>query len=87
MTDLPGGGAPETGAMVRSVEAKAGWTAAVAKALYRNFHTIDRRTAAFAESGPKALVSEQSGGPPGQKAEVRGSDDVGPGRDLTQGER
>ena len=39
-----------------------GWTAAVAEALGRDAHTIDRWAAVFAEGGPEALVFEQTGG-------------------------
>ena len=49
-----------------------GWTAAaVAQALERDAHTIGQWARAFAEGGPKALVFEQSGGPPALDVEQR----------------
>ena len=42
-----------------------GWTAAAtAEMLERDPHTIGRWASAFGEGGPRALIFEQTGGPP-----------------------
>ena len=53
-----------------------GWRAsATAAALERDPHTIGRWAAAFGEGGPRALIFEQTGGPPAlgeaQREELR----------------
>ena len=60
-----------------------GWTAAaVPHALERDAHTIGLWARAFAEGGPKAMVFEQSGGPPAldveQRAELKAAVPVSP---------
>lgn len=55
-----------------------GWTtAATAEALERDPHTIGRWAAAFGEGGPRALIFEQTGGPPAlelaQQEELKGA--------------
>ena len=70
-----------------------GWRAsATAAALERDPHTIGRWAAAFGEGGPRALIFEQTGGPPAlgeaQREELRAAVQQQPaeaGMDLPTG--
>ena len=74
--DDSGAHAPGAGARYATLLPAQGWTSsATAQALERDPHTIGRWVPGFGESGPAALIFEQTGGSPGlgetQQAELR----------------